>query len=250
MPKLQYWSDFLILIALRYFVVAGLAFLVWYVFRNKMNDCKKIQQKQPQSNDYVRELVYSIMTIFIFATLLFVLLSKKLPIRNHTFFYEKIDDYGMFWFWICFPIMLIVHDTYFYFAHRFMHLPKVFKVLHQVHHKSTNPTPWAAFAFHPLEALIEGGIMLVFLFLMPITKYHFFFFFTLMLFYNVYGHLGWELYPEGFSKTKIGRWINTSTHHNQHHEFVKGNYGLYFLWWDKWLNTIRKENEPHQQENK
>jgi lathosterol oxidase len=39
----------------------------------------------------------------------------------------------------------------------------------------------------------------------------------------------------------VGKWINTSVNHNQHHQFFKGNYGLYFLWWDRWMGTLRKD---------
>jgi sterol desaturase/sphingolipid hydroxylase (fatty acid hydroxylase superfamily) len=156
-------------------------------------------------------------------------------------FYDEIDKYGMLWFWFAFPVMLLVHDAYFYFTHRLMHHPKLFKWFHLIHHKSTNPSPWAAFSFHPLEAVIEVGIVVLFLFIMPICNLHLFFFFFIMMVYNVYGHLGWELYPKGFSTSKIGKWINTSVNHNQHHQYFKGNYGLYFLWWDRWFKTIRED---------
>ena len=66
-------------------------------------------------------------------------------------------------------------------------------------------------------------------------------FFLMMIVYNVYGHLGYELYPKGFHKTRIGRWINTSVNHNQHHQYFTGNYGLYFLFWDRMLGTIRSD---------
>ena len=59
--------------------------------------------------------------------------------------------------------------------------------------------------------------------------------------YNVYGHLGFELYPRGFHKTWIGRWINTSVAHNLHHKKFTGNFGLYFLFWDRLLGTIRED---------
>jgi sterol desaturase/sphingolipid hydroxylase (fatty acid hydroxylase superfamily) len=26
-----------------------------------------------------------------------------------------------------------------------------------------------------------------------------------------------------------------------HHQFFKGNYGLYFTWWDRWMNTLHKD---------
>ncbi len=59
--------------------------------------------------------------------------------------------------------------------------------------------------------------------------------------YNVYGHLGYEVYPKEFSRAWLGRWINTSVNHNQHHQFFNGNYGLYFLWWDRWMGTLRTD---------
>lgn len=28
---------------------------------------------------------------------------------------------------------------------------------------------------------------------------------------------------------------------NTHHQFFNGNYGLYFLWWDRWMGTLRTD---------
>jgi sterol desaturase/sphingolipid hydroxylase (fatty acid hydroxylase superfamily) len=64
-----------------------------------------------------------------------------------------------------------------------------------------------------------------------------------MIIYNVYGHLGYEIYPKWFSRHPLGKWINTSVNHNQHHQYFKGNYGLYFLFWDRLMGTIRKDYE-------
>ncbi|MGL1488967.1 sterol desaturase family protein, partial [Vibrio parahaemolyticus] len=45
-----------------------------------------------------------------------------------------------------------------------MHNKRIFKYVHLVHHHSTNPSPWAAYAFHPLEAVVEVGITVIFYF--------------------------------------------------------------------------------------
>jgi lathosterol oxidase len=71
-----------------------------------------------------------------------------------------------------------------------------------------------------------------------------------MIVYNIYGHLGYELYPKGFNKHFIGRWVNTSINHNQHHQYFKGNYGLYFLFWDRMLGTIRADYDEKFEEVK
>jgi lathosterol oxidase len=71
--------------------------------------------------------------------------------------------------------------------------------------------------------------------------YHLIFFFLFMIIYNVYGHLGYELYPKNFNKTVLCKYINTSVAHNQHHKYFKGNYGLYFTIWDHLMGTLRED---------
>ena len=226
----------------RYFMVAGLAFLLFYVVLRKSIQSKKIQQRFPASADYFREIGYSVLTILIFALVPLLFLKHPL-LAPHTNIYRNISDHGWLWFISAFIIMFIMHDTYFYWTHRLMHHPALFRYFHLVHHRSVNPSPWAAYAFHPLEAIIEVGIFVIFLFTIPIHKLHFFIFFFLSITYNVYGHLGWELYPKGFSQHWLGKWINTSVSHNQHHQFFKGNYGLYFLFWDRIMGTLRTDYE-------
>jgi lathosterol oxidase len=227
-------------IGARYFTVAGLAFLFFYVlYKNKFLRTK-IQQRYPDKKDYFREIFYSVVTIMIFGLVPVIFIFNE-NVSQYTQLYKKIDERGWVYFISIFPLMLFIHDAYFYWMHRLMHHKKLFKNFHLVHHQSTNPSPWAAYAFHPLEAIIEASILIVFLFIMPVHRLHFFLFFFFMIVYNVYGHLGWELYPKDFHKTKIGRWINTSVAHNQHHQYFKGNYSLYFLFWDRWMGTLRED---------
>lgn len=241
MPWFDRWIAVFTLIALRYFIIAGVAFLLCYVFLRRRILLRKIQQRFPKNSDYAREILFSFLTILLFSLGVMVVLRK--PVVDYTFYYRNIADYGMVWFIAAFPIMFFIHDTYFYWMHRFMHWKPVFPAVHKVHHLSTNPSPWAAFAFHPLEAVIEIGILPVLVFTMPLTYPHLISLFVVQMVYNVYGHLGWELYPRWFARNRIGKWINTSFNHNQHHQFFKGNYGLYFLWWDRWMGTIRKDYE-------
>jgi Delta7-sterol 5-desaturase len=231
--------NLLLIIGLRYFLIAAIGYFICYKWLYKKIAYKKIQQKLPLQKDYIREIVYSSITIIIFSAIAYTLLAE--PMVHYTTYYKNISEKGMLWFWLAFPIMLVMHDAYFYITHRLMHHKKLFNLFHLLHHKSTNPSPWAAFAFHPLEAVVEAGIIIVFLFTIPVHLFHLFFFFLFMMVYNVYGHLGWELYPKGFSKSVVGKWINTSVNHNQHHQYFKGNYGLYFLWWDRLFNTIRTD---------
>jgi lathosterol oxidase len=238
-PSFFGWDLILLLILIRYVVVAGIFFFIYYVWKKQAWTFQKIQSRFPQSIDYQREVGYSLLTILIFTAIGYVVFFS--PLRSHTLAYRNISDYGVGYFIASVGLMLLLHDTYFYWTHRAMHHPSVYKWLHKVHHLSTNPSPWAAYAFHPLEAVVEAGIVVLIVFVMPAHPMAVSFFLLIMMVYNVYGHLGYELYPKGFSKSNIGKWINTSVNHNQHHQFFRGNYGLYFLWWDRWMGTIRTD---------
>lgn len=246
------WSYFfksIWLIGGRYFMIAGLAFLLFYIVWRNRFFYQKIQTRFPRNQDYLREVFYSFLTICIFS-LVSVVLFVHPQVAPHTTRYLQISEYGWTYYFMVFPLMFLMHDTYFYFSHRLMHHKALFKWFHLVHHKSTNPSPWAAYAFHPLEAVVEVGIVIIFLFTIPIHKSHLLIFFLMMIIYNVYGHLGYELYPKGFSKSAVGRWINTSVNHNQHHQYFTGNYGLYFLFWDRIFGTVREDYDAKYEEVK
>ncbi len=224
----------------KYFFIAVPVFAVFYILLRKKISFKKIQFKFPKNEDYAREMLFSAMSIIIFAVPPLIILFTP-SIRIHTKFYLQISQHGWVYFILAFPLMLIMHDTYFYWAHRAMHSPRLFKWVHLVHHRSVNPSPLAAYAFHPLEAVVESLIFVIFLFTIPINPAHLQFFFGFSMLYNVYGHLGFELYPKGFNKHWFGKWMNTSVSHNQHHQYFKGNYGLYFTFWDRMMGTMRKD---------
>jgi sterol desaturase/sphingolipid hydroxylase (fatty acid hydroxylase superfamily) len=58
---------------------------------------------------------------------------------------------------------------------------------------------------------------------------------------NILGHTGYEIYPRWLMKTPLKFFLNTPTHHTMHHEKMRGNYGIYFNFWDRLMGT----NHPH-----
>ncbi|MCX6313980.1 MAG: sterol desaturase family protein [Sphingobacteriales bacterium] len=225
--------------SIRYILIAGIAFLFFYILFTRQKKFIKIQQRWPTNADYKREIIYSVMSFLMFA--ITPLILNNSVVKPYTTIYKDIHQHGMVYFWLVFPLMLIVHDAYFYWAHRLMHLPRLFNFFHVLHHKSTNPSPWASFAFQPTEAFMESAIVYVFAFSFPIHFIHLFSFLIFMTIYNVYGHLGFEIFPRGFNRHWFFKWFNTSVNHNMHHQFFKGNYGLYFTWWDRWMKTLHKD---------
>jgi len=226
---------------IRYVLVAGTAY--WFFYRLKKNEWFyfKIQQKFPRDKDIVREIGYSLLTMVIFSVIGIGIYFLRM--YGYTQIYTEVEKLG--WGYLVLSVVLAIfwHDTYFYWTHRMMHHPKLFPYFHKVHHLSHNPTPWAAFSFHPLEAVVEAGVLVFMVILIPMPPLAIFLFLIFMVTMNVLGHTGYEVFPKNFLKTWFGSWQNTPTHHNMHHQLGKGNYGLYFNLWDKWMNTNFKHYE-------
>ena len=236
------WDAFSLIISrvfTRYLFFTTIAFLVFYVLFRKTLWFRKIQKRLPKLTDYGRDIAYSALSMVIFGLIATLALYVLDDVNN--VYRAPIAGWGAVWFGVSMVWMLILHDTYFYWMHRFMHLKPVYRHVHLVHHRSTNPSPWTAYAFHPLEAVLEASIILVIAFTLPVHILAVILFFIFQIAYNVYGHLGFEIYPKGFHKTWFGRWVNTSVSHNQHHSRFSGNYGLYFLFWDRVMGTLRTD---------
>jgi Delta7-sterol 5-desaturase len=183
----------------------------------------------------IRETFYTLssMIIFTLITLGFDYFLKG--VGYYKAFPEIVGVWGIIYGFFTLGLMFVWHDTYFFWTHKTMHHPKLFKHLHKVHHLSRDIEPLSAVSFHPLEALVQSFALVPLLLIVPIS-------FPVILIYGVleaahtfYGHCGYELYPAGFTRHWLGKYIATSTHHNLHHEKVGGNYGLYFTWWDKFV---------------
>lgn len=54
---------------------------------------------------------------------------------------------------------------------------------------------------------------------------------------NVNSHLGYELLPAWWVRVPPLSWTSSLTFHNLHHQKYKGNYALFFRFWDRLLGT-------------
>jgi sterol desaturase/sphingolipid hydroxylase (fatty acid hydroxylase superfamily) len=216
-----------------YFGLGSIAFILFWKWRISK---KRIQDKPRADKEQFRsEIKNSIYSLILFAII--DLSAYYLQKQGHTKIYEDIATYGWGYFFLSILLMLLIHDTYFYWTHRFMHLKPIYKYFHKVHHESVDTTPYTAFSFHPLEAIVEYGIIPILIFIMPTHLFSLLIFQILMTIFNVIGHMGYEVYPKYWNQIPILNSKTTSVHHNLHHSKFNGNYGLYFTWWDKWMNT-------------
>jgi sterol desaturase/sphingolipid hydroxylase (fatty acid hydroxylase superfamily) len=228
---------------IRYFVIAGIPFILFYLVFPKKFQRLKIQLKHAETKEFISEIFHSLQTTFIFIGISIVVLFTS--ISEYTQFYRYVHDFPIWWIPISLILAIVFHDTYFYWMHRMMHHKKIYRQVHLVHHKSTNPSPWASYSFHFLEAIIEGLVIVPILFLIPMHLYTVSIFITLSFMINVYGHLGFEIVPARFRNSIWFKILNTSVYHNMHHSHVQGNYSLYFRHWDRWMKTENKNYEPY-----
>lgn len=235
------WLISATVVFLRYSIFAGLAFSIFYLIWKKPLYRYRIQSRFPKAYKIRHEILHSLSTAAVFAGLgVGIYFLHKAGFSR---IYLDIDQYGWWYLAGSFIALTFIHDTYFYWMHRLMHHPRLFGLLHRAHHVSNNPTPWAALSFHPLEAVVEIGIVPLAVLIMPLHPLVLMVFTTWSLAFNIMGHLGYELFPRGFVRHPIGKWFNTSTHHNMHHSRSGCNYGLYYNFWDRLMGTNAPDYE-------
>jgi len=238
---IQYIVIFFAILLLRYFATAGL-FYTYYIKIRSNTSTNKIMSRRPAKKKQVsKEIYWSIISSAIFA--FFGAITFWLWSQGLTAIYLNPLDYGYWYLPISLVIVLLIHETYYYWVHRAMHIPKVFKIVHRVHHQSISTTPWAAFSFHPWESILEALIVPAILVILPVNIYVLLFYLVFMTFSGVINHLDIEVYPASFRASRFGKlWID-ATHHHYHHKEFNTNYGLYFTFWDQWMGTESQKME-------
>jgi Delta7-sterol 5-desaturase len=230
----------------RYALIAGLAWLLFYVFFKRRLKNRKIIARMPASSEVWREMQYAALTILIFgavgAATWFAVLNGMTQV------YFRISEHGWAWFSMSVVLAILLHDTWFYWTHRLMHHRKLFAWFHRTHHLSHNPTPWAAYAFGPLEAVVQAAIFPLIVVLIPIHLFAFVAFMAWQITFNVIGHAGYEIFPRWLLDCWLGKFLNTPTNHIMHHEHFHANYGLYFNVWDRLMGTNHERYEERFRE--
>jgi len=229
---------FFVIITGRYFLIAGIFYLIFYVWLPEKWKARKINTRNYKKGQFKIEVKWSMVTslLFSFAGTATVILWQK----GYTKVYTDADLYGWWYLPVCLVIFMLLHETYYYWLHRWMHHPSIFRIVHKVHHDSNITSPFTAFSFHPLEGLLQAIFLPIMLMILPMHYYVIIIQLTIMTISSVINHLDIEIYPNKFNNNFFGKWLIGATHHSLHHKQFKYNYGLYFTFWDK----IKKTESP------
>lgn len=211
----------------------GMWLLLHVLLRKRL--AHRLIAQWPARKDVWREMRYSLSTLLVFSALAMAITAAVMSGRVTLYF--RPAEYGWWWLALSFPAMLLWHDFYFYVTHRLLHTRWLFRHVHGLHHRSRHPSPWAAYAFHPVEAFVNALVTPLALLVVPLHIGVLLAFAVHQITRNAHGHAAVETMPRGFTTHWLGGRFTTTTHHHLHHETAKGNYGLWFTWWDRVFKT-------------
>ena len=237
MPSLAIVASILVVTTtLRYLIAASVMVAIVAWLRRRGRD-QTIQRRRAGTADVRREILASLRTGLVFAA---VSLATVAAIRAG--WVPRIARPSGWQVALSVALILVWHDTWFYWTHRAMHDRRVFPWMHRLHHRSVAPTAWAAYSFSVSEAVVQALFLPLWMLVVPTPDGAAFIVLAVMIVRNVMGHAGVELHPRGWADHPVLQWVNTTVHHDLHHSGgFDRNYGLYFTWWDRLMGTEHAE---------
>jgi lathosterol oxidase len=216
-------------IFLRYLIVSVIyKFVLERFFDTTRNSFRGARQQ------IKRELRWAVLSSLIFSVLCAAsLLAYQ---WGMTVIYVDVAGHSWIYFFLSPVIVLFIYETYYYWLHRWMHNPRIFKIVHKVHHDSILPTVFTAFSFHPLEAFLQFIFFPVCIMIIPLHPVMLGVIFSILTVSAMINHSGEEIYGKG----SLPNHIIGSRHHDLHHRTFRFNFGLNLTWWDKWMKTEHK----------
>jgi len=224
-----------LIIAVRYVLIAWATHaLVW---RRKTQTVAgvRLNRDWPKAATIKHELKLSLLSSWIYA--LPAAVAYEAWKHGGTQVYLDVGRYGAGWLVASGLIYLVVQDAYYYWLHRVMHHPALFRWTHAGHHRSRQPTAFASFSFDWSEAALNAWLLPAMAFVIPIHPAVILTLLTLATVAAVLNHSGAEVLPPWMVKGPVGDWLITASHHSIHHTQYRKNFGLYFRFWDRLMGT-------------
>jgi sterol desaturase/sphingolipid hydroxylase (fatty acid hydroxylase superfamily) len=220
------WAD-----VSRYVLFAlGVWFILWVVLAKTLKD-RKIRMNTPPWRQMLTEFLFSIRSIAVFSTV--GLLTWLLDKAGLMWGPPVAETLGPAWGAVTFLGLIVGHDAWFYWTHRTIHHPKLFRRFHRRHHKSNNPSPFTAYSFDIGEAAIQSVFVTIWALLIPTQWEVVSLYVVFQIARNTIGHCGYELFPAKKDGTPLFDWLTTVTHHAR----AGYNFGFYFTFWDRLMGT-------------
>ena len=201
---------------------------------------RKIQPGGFRLRTFRNEIFFAVITLTVSATLLvwtrqYFDAQGWITFRSGTAPWYVIGlEYALYFF---------LFDTWFYWGHRLMHVEPIYKWVHRVHHWSTSPNPLTTFSETPMEAIINGIFVTLFVAVFPVHDATMALIAPTAPLMGLYVHSGFEFLPRWWNRSWLSKWFITATFHDQHHKYFRYNFGGYTPIWDYLCGTNRNKYE-------
>lgn len=229
-------GDFQLKLWLGFFLACGLVAGVASGFFK----ARKIQPKGFKWSVFRNEAIFGTINVVVTG---FILGPGTSWLRSHG--YIAFNPAPAAWWQVAFEYALyfVLFDTYFYWLHRLMHKEPIYTWVHKLHHRSTSPNLLTTISVSPLESLINGGFVPLFLAAFTVHGETMALIGPTNVIMGLYVHSGYEFLPRWWNRTWATKWFITTTFHDQHHKYFNYNFGGYLQVWDYLCGTVRKKYE-------
>ena len=229
---------FTVIIFVRYIIMSGL-YQRWVYDRLARIIPRRIISPRYPKDQKMKEIMWSGISSVLFGIIgvLMIMAWQK----GYTAIYVDWVEYPLWYIPFSFVGALFVHETYYYWIHRWLHHPKIYKFVHRVHHESVSTSVWTSFSFHPIESVLQAIIIPLMVMIVPMHLSVMLVLLMIMTLSAIINHAGVEIFPSSWRRNAVMKWFIGSTHHDLHHRRFTKNYGLYFTFWDIWMDTESEE---------
>ena len=142
------------------------------------------------------------------------------------------------WFALWFVLIPVWSSFHFYWIHRALHWPPLYRLVHALHHRNINIGPWSGISMHPVEHLIYFSSVLIH-FIVPSHPAHVLFHFYVQALNPAFSHSGFDGIVLGDRK----RMETGDFFHQLHHRFFTCNYGTVEMPWDRVFGSYHDGSE-------
>jgi sterol desaturase/sphingolipid hydroxylase (fatty acid hydroxylase superfamily) len=240
-PAYMYGSAVVLFLVIfvRYLIFSGVYHYFFYTwmgskFQHRFLSGSKLKKGQIKKEVYRSALSAAIFTVLGMGMII-------LWQRGHTAIYTQLDAYPLWYTALSIVFVLFIQDTFYYWLHRWMHLPRIYKWIHKAHHMSLHTSAFTSFSFHPIESLLQAILIPLLVLWMPLNIWVILGILIFMTLSATISHGGVELLTLNRSRYGLSKWLIGAAHHDDHHKKFNYNYGLYFTFWDAWMGTEAPE---------
>eukprot|EP00123_Amoebidium_parasiticum_P011825 comp20923_c0_seq1/m.27921 comp20923_c0_seq1/g.27921 ORF comp20923_c0_seq1/g.27921 comp20923_c0_seq1/m.27921 type:complete len:306 (-) comp20923_c0_seq1:753-1670(-) len=223
------------------------AFAGHLVHKNGWFESLRIQKGKYPSDELVGKAVKAALTDqFLVHPILGYLCRPVFTLRSDGYFFGPLPTFpeAVVQFLLC----VSMQDLFFYWTHRLLHHPSIYKHIHKQHHTFYTPTSIGSEYAHPIEGIF-GNLVPIFAgpLLFNVHETVFYFWLSIAIGEAQSGHSGLDI-PHFFCPVSLIPGLHSSPiSHDYHHSHNIELYGGHTIFWD-WIMGTDKAWKKYQME--